>query len=235
MFQFKKFEVEDANCAMKVGTDAVLLGATTDLSRAPNTILDIGTGSGIIALIIAQRSSATQIDAIEIDETAFEQAVFNFENSPWSDRLYCFHAALNELVEDPDLPYDLIVCNPPFFSEDYLSTDPKRNMARFSKALPPQELLQSVAVLLAPNGVFSVIIPYSEQESLIDLARLVNLFPYKITHLKGNPNSPIKRSLLHFSTQKPPQIELDLLVIETERHQYTQKYIELTKDFYIKM
>jgi tRNA1Val (adenine37-N6)-methyltransferase len=103
---------------MKIGTDGVLLGAWTPIENNPISILDIGTGTGVIALMLSQRSTAEQIDALEIDSAAYEQAVDNFENSPWSDRLFCFHAGLDEFVEEPEDEYDLIVSNPPFYSED---------------------------------------------------------------------------------------------------------------------
>ena len=107
MFQFKQFSLEQDRCAMKIGTDGVLLGAWTPIANNPISILDIGTGTGIIALMLAQRSSAEQIDALEIDEDAYEQASDNFENSPWNDRLFCFHAGLDEFVEEPEDEYDL--------------------------------------------------------------------------------------------------------------------------------
>jgi tRNA1Val (adenine37-N6)-methyltransferase len=110
-FSFKKFSIEQDRCAMKVGTDGVLLGAWTPIENNPFSILDIGTGTGIIALMLAQRSNAEQIDALEIDEEAYEQSVDNF-NSPWGDRLFCFHAGLDEFVEEPEDEYDLIISNP---------------------------------------------------------------------------------------------------------------------------
>ena len=122
-FQFKQFSLEQDRCAMKIGTDGVLLGAWTPIENNPFSILDIGTGTGIIALMLAQRSNAEQIDALEIDEDAYEQATDNFENSPWNDRLFCFHAGLDEFVEEPEDEYDLIVSNPPFHGEDYKSSN----------------------------------------------------------------------------------------------------------------
>ncbi len=235
MFRFKKFEVEDGNCAMKVGTDGVLLGALADISRFPNTILDIGTGCGIVALMLAQRTDSQQIDGVEIDELAFEQAVSNFENSPWSDRLFCYHAGFSELVADPDVAYDLIVCNPPFFSENYFSDDERRNLARFSEALPLSELVNGAAVLMSQEGIFVVIIPFLEEAVLIDLAAREQLFPYKICRIKGNEQVAIKRSVLHFCRNFEGQIEYDALVIEISRHHYTSKYVDLTKDFYVNM
>jgi len=219
---------------MKVGTDGVLLGAWTPLSNNPQSILDIGTGTGVIALMLAQRSDAHQIDALEIDEDAYEQAVDNFENSPWSDRLFCYHAALEEFVEDPEDEYDIIVSNPPFYSENYQSDDQRRNLARFSDAMPFEDLIGAAALLLSDNGIFSAVIPYKEESRIVRLAAGGNLYPFKITRVKGTPESDIKRSLIAFS-HNFSECSIDELVIETSRHHYTADYITLTKDFYLKM
>jgi len=233
-FLFKKFKVNQNKSAMKIGTDAVLLGAWTFINRNPFSVLDIGSGTGVIALIIAQKSSSELIDAIEIDDDAYEQCVENFENSSWNDRLFCYHASLEEFVEEIDDKYDLIVSNPPFYSDDYKSDNPQRDIARFQEALPFEHLIESVTQLLSESGVFSVIIPFKEEETFIGLAKDFGLFNNRITRVKGNPNSEIKRSLLEFSLTKD-QVETNELIIETERHQFTQDYINLTKDFYLKM
>jgi tRNA1Val (adenine37-N6)-methyltransferase len=235
MFQFKQFSIEQDRCAMKIGTDGVLLGAWAPVENNPFSILDIGTGTGIIALMLAQRSSAEQIDALEIDEDAYEQATDNFENSPWNDRLFCFHAGLDEFVEEPEDEYDLIVSNPPFYSEDYKSNAEQRDVARFQDAMPFEELIDAAALLLSENGIFSVIIPFKEEERFLALAKELELFPLKITRVKGTPNSKTKRSLLAFSRNVTIDFAQNELIIETARHIYTQEYIELTKDFYLKM
>lgn len=235
MFSFKKFSVQQDKTAMKVGTDGVLLGAWTPINHNPNTILDIGAGTGLIALMLAQRTSAQQIDALEIDEDAYEQATDNFENSPWSDRLFCYHAGLDEFIEEPEDEYDLIVCNPPFYSEDYKTNSEQRDLARFQDAMPFEELIEAADLLLSENGIFSVIIPYKEEEKFIALAILAELYPLKITRVKGTSTSETKRSLLAFSRAKITPIRTDVLVIETSRHNYTAVYTTLTKDFYLKM
>ncbi|HLV70726.1 MAG TPA: methyltransferase [Xanthomarina sp.] len=220
---------------MKIGTDSVLLGAWTSLKKNPFSILDIGSGTGIIALMLAQRSHAELIDAIEIDDEAYEQCVENFENSPWADRLFCFHASLDEFAEEPDgETYDLIVSNPPFYSEDYKTENSQRDLARFADAMPFGHLIESASKLLSENGVFSIIIPYKEEAYIMVLASKVNLFPNRILHVKGSSTSKIKRSLIEFSFNKSI-IQKDELTIETARHQYTTDYINLTKDFYLKM
>jgi tRNA1Val (adenine37-N6)-methyltransferase len=235
MFQFKQFSLEQDRCAMKIGTDGVLLGAWTPIENNPFSVLDIGTGTGIIALMLAQRSAAEQIDSLEIDENAYEQATDNFENSPWNDRLFCFHAGLDEFVEEPEDEYDLIVSNPPFYSEDYKSENEQRDLARFQEAMPFEDLIEAAALLLSENGIFSVIIPFKEESTFLALAKDYELFPIKITHVKGTPTCETKRSLLAFSRNKITPFPIDELIIETARHIYTPEYIALTKDFYLKM
>ena len=235
MFQFKQFSINQDKTAMKVGTDGVLLGAWTPTNHNPFSILDIGTGTGLIALMLAQRTTAEQIDALEIDEDAYEQAVDNFENSPWYDRLFCFHAGLDEFIEEPEDEYDLIVSNPPFHAEDYKTENEQRDLARFQEAMPFEDLVEAADLLLSENGILAVIIPYKEESRFIALAKDFELFPIKITRIKGTPNTEIKRSLLAFSRLEITDILTDELVIETDRHIYTPEYISLTKDFYLKM
>lgn len=232
-FIFKQFTIQQDRCAMKVGTDGVLLGAWTPLINNPFNILDIGAGTGLIALMLAQRSNAEQIDAIEIDDDAYEQATENFENSPWNDRLYCYHAGLDEFVDEVDEEFDLIVSNPPFYTDDYKSGDNQRDNARFEDALPFEELVEAADFFLSDPGIFSLIIPYKEEEKLVRLCAERGLFPLKITRVKGTPTAEIKRSLLAFSRIEQTPIS-DILVIETARHQYTPEYMALTKEFYLK-
>jgi len=239
LFIFKQFTVNQDRCAMKVGTDAVLLGAWTPVDHHPISLLDIGSGTGIIALMLAQRSHAKCIDAIEIDEDAYEQCVENFEQSQWNDRLFCYHASLLEFTEEIEDKYELIVSNPPFLPPP---TPPKgegvpsisRKTARFYDALPFEHLVESVSKLLSKRGVFSVILPFQEEENFLALASKVNLFSFRILHVKGNPSSEIKRSLIAFSFNKK-DIKTEDLIIETSRHVYTKDYIDLTKGFYLKM
>ena len=234
-FQFKQFSVEQDRCAMKIGTDGVLLGAWTPISNNPFSILDIGTGTGIIALMLAQRSNAGQIDALEIDEEAYEQSVDNFENSPWSDRLFCFHAGLDEFVDEPEDEYDLIVSNPPFYTEDYKTENEQRDLARFQDAMPFNDLIEAADLLLSENGIFAVIIPYKEEHNFLAIAKDYELYPMKITRVKGIATTEIKRSLLAFSRKETIDFQIDELIIEISRHQYASEYISLTKDFYLKM
>ncbi|MCL9768826.1 methyltransferase [Flavobacterium sp. HXWNR69] len=234
MFKFKQFSVDQDRCAMKIGTDGVLLGAWTPLINNPYNILDIGAGTGILSLMLAQRSNAEQIDAIEIDEDAYEQCVENFEASPWGDKLFCFHAGLDEFVDEPEDEYDLIISNPPFYTDDYKSATTSRDLARFEDALPFEELIEAAELLLSDNGIFSVIIPYKEEERFVAMCKELDLFPLKITRVKGTPTSEIKRSLLAFCRMEQTPL-IDELIIEISRHNYTSEYIELTKEFYLKM
>jgi tRNA1Val (adenine37-N6)-methyltransferase len=234
-FTFKQFSIEQDKTAMKVGTDGVLLGSWAPIDHNPFSILDIGAGTGIIALMLAQRTSAEQIDALEVDEEAYEQAVDNFENSPWGDRLFCFHAGLDEFIEEPEDEYDLIVSNPPFYAEDYKTENDQRDLARFQDAMPFEELIEAADLLLSENGIFAVILPFKEEQKFISLAKEFELYPTKITHVKGTPKSEIKRSLLAFSRNENQVFDIDELIIEIDRHVYTPEYIELTKDFYLKM
>jgi tRNA1Val (adenine37-N6)-methyltransferase len=185
--------------------------------------------------MLAQRTSAEMIDAIEIEEGAYEECVENFENSPWNDRLFCFHAGLDEFVEEPEVLYDLIVCNPPFYEEHYKSEKPQRDLARFQDAMPFEELLEAVDFLLSDDGVFSVIIPFHEEEKFMLTATDSSLFPFKVTRVKGHASAAIKRSLMAFGRKKILDIQIDELIIENGRHQYSESYQTLTKDFYIKM
>ena len=238
-FTFKQFQVNQDRCAMKIGTDGVLLGAWTPLINNPFNVLDIGAGTGILSLMLAQRSNAAPnnvgiIDAIEIDEDAYEQCVENFEASPWGDKLFCFHAGLDEFVDEPEDEYDLIISNPPFYTDDYKTDNTSRDLARFEDALPFEELIEAAALLLSDNGIFSVIIPYKEEERFVSICKELDLFPLKITRVKGTPTSEIKRSLLAFCRIEQTPL-IDELVIEISRHNYTSEYIELTKEFYLKM
>lgn len=233
-FKFKQFTVKQDCCAMKIGTDGVLLGAWTSVKHNPFSILDVGAGTGVLSLMLAQRSNAQQIEAIEIDDDAYEQCAENFENSPWNDRLFCYHASLLEFVEEVEDAFDLIICNPPFYSEDYKTENKSRDLARFNDAMPFKHIIYAVAHLLAEDGLFSIVIPKKEEDDFVALANTIGLFPQRILHVRGNPDADVKRSLIEFSyTEK--EVEILELIIETDRHNYTEDYVNLTKDFYLKM
>ena len=236
-FQFKEFTVHQDKTAMKIGTDAVLLGAWCNLGEFPDTILDVGSGTGIISLMLAQRSDAMTIDAVEIDTNAYEQTVENFEQSDWGDRLFCYNASFVEFAEEmseDEEEYDIIVSNPPFYTDNYETEDVARNKARFTSSLSFEELLKGVSEILSEYGKFSTIIPFKEEENFIELAKNHNLYLNRVCRVKGTPTTEIKRSLLELSFVETT-IQEEELIIETKRHQYTDAYINLTKDFYLKM
>ncbi len=233
-FKFKQFTIQQDKTAMKVGTDGVLLGAWVHLDLYPFSILDIGAGTGLIALMLAQRSNAELIDAIELNDEAYEQTVENFENSDWGDRLFCYHASLQEFTDEIEDTYDLIISNPPFYTSTYKELSEERAMARHTKSLSYSELLISTVKLLSENGSCAFIIPYKEERNFIALANKNNLFLNRVTYVKGTENTAIKRILMQFSFFEKP-IEKTELIIEIERHKYTAYYIELTKDFYLNM
>ena len=233
-FQFKQFIIHQNKTAMKVGTDGVLLGSWAKISAKAERILDIGTGTGLIALMMAQRSVAKVVDAVELNEAAYQQAAENFKGSNWSERLFCYHSSFQEFSNEMKGNYDLIVSNPPFHISTHKTVLEDRGMARHSYRLPFSELLLGVAKLLNKKGSCAFIIPFSAQNNFITLAEKNGLFPFQITHVKGNNESPIKRSLLQFSFVKNEILKKEL-VIENSRHIYTKDYIELVKDFYLKM
>lgn len=222
---------------MKVGTDAVLLGAWCPLSHHIDTILDIGAGTGVISLMLAQRSDAATIDAVEIESDAFEQTTENFENSDWGDRLFCYHTSFDDFVSEmvfEEEQYDLIVTNPPFYTDVFETKDIARNKARFTSSLSFESLLSGASKLLSKKGKFSVVIPYKEENNFVKLALKEQLFLNTICRVKGTENSEIKRSLMTFSFSNKT-IKESFIVIENSRHVYTEAYINLTKDFYLKM
>lgn len=232
-FSFKQFEVHQDRCAMKIGTDGVLLGCWAPVDNV-YSVLDIGAGTGVVSLIIAQRSTAETIDAVEIDEDAYEQTVENFEKSPWGDRLFCYHASFQEFFTEIDDKYDLIISNPPFYTENYKTDNKKRDLARFEDALPFEHLLYGSSKLLSDTGRLVIILPYKAEEEIITVAEQFHLYPQKITRVKGSSDADTKRSLIVLSFGRK-EIIYDELVIEITRHQYTDEYIKLTKDFYLNM
>jgi tRNA1Val (adenine37-N6)-methyltransferase len=236
-FQFKEFTIHQDKTAMKVGTDGVLLGAWSSVTDFPDSILDIGAGTGVVSLMLAQRSDALNIDAVELDENAYEQTVENFERSSWSDRLYCYHATFQEFASEiaaDEETYDLIVSNPPFYTAGFETENSARNKARSTSFLSFEELVEGVVNIISKNGKFVVILPFLEERNFISLAAKNNLFLNRVCRVQGNSLSEIKRTLLEFSLTKT-NIKEEHLIIELSRHQYTEAYVNLTKDFYLKM
>jgi len=229
-FSFKKFTVYHDRCAMKVGTDGVLLGAWTRLEHT-HRVLDIGTGTGLIALMLAQRKPDCSITAIDIDAEAIGQARENIQASPWQDRIV---ASLQDVRTFRSVEcYDTIVSNPPYFVNSMKCPDGQRNTARHTDTLDVMDLLAQVDVLLAANGRFSIIIPSEQLDALIQAAGRVGLYPSRRTDVITRPGIPPKRVLLEFVRTRVPLLT-DELVVELARHCYSEEYIALTKEFYLK-
>ena len=229
-FRFKQFLINQNKTAMKVGTDGVLLGAWVDVSNA-GSILDIGTGTGLIAIMLAQRSDAN-IDAVEIEESAASQARENIANCKWAKRISIFHQSVQKFAVLSAQKYDLIVSNPPYFTNSLKSSDLTRDCARHTEQLPYHELLSSIDRLLSENGRFAGIFPYVEGNTFIAMASAHGLYCTKKTNVYGKTNGRLKRLLLEFRRTKIP-LEEDSLEIRTAEGNYAEKYIELTKDFYL--
>jgi Predicted O-methyltransferase len=229
-FRFKQFTVGQDLCAMKVGTDGVLLGAWTNI-RDAETILDAGTGTGLIALMLAQRSQG-RIDAIDIDEGAFRQAELNFRQSPFAERLRSVHVALQDY--HPTKHYDLIVSNPPYFSQSLPSPDESRTTARHDDNLSLDELINHSVRLLSHKGRICLILPSERIDDALASASNHGLFLIRKILVCPTVSSPPKRVLLEFS-RIHRTMEEDELAIEKERHVYTEAFIGLTKAYYMKM
>ncbi len=215
---------------MKVGTDGVLLGAWADVSNV-HSILDIGTGTGLIALMLAQRCRA-QIEAVELDPKAAQQAQNNFQNSPWASRLACFENDVNQFM--PTGKYDLIVSNPPYFPNNDQMKSPTRQWARNTGLLSHESLFHLAKQWLGDDGTFALIYPHDLKDLFLSLAKENHLHPKRITFIRGQPNSLLTRILTEFSFQKTI-VEQNELIVEHRRNDYTQDYIDLTKTFYLKM
>lgn len=230
-FRFKQFEIFQDQTAMKVGTDGVLLGAWANLYHGKQ-ILDIGSGTGLISLMLAQRFSEALIDAVELDESAYQQTKENFLNSKFEARLTITQIPIQSFISPTK--YDLIVSNPPFFVNNERVDLDARKAARQQETLTFEDLLAKTKDLLAAQGVASFIIPFDLEENFLAIAKNLTLYPKRIVHVKGNEEAPIKRSLIELSFNAK-DVTYSSLVIEIGRHQYTDDYIRLTKEFYLKM
>jgi tRNA1Val (adenine37-N6)-methyltransferase len=230
-FQFKQFSIDDSNCAMKIGTDGCLLGAWADVSEA-KSILDIGTGSGVIALMLAQRSTA-RINAVEIDGDAFRQATENFNDSPWANRLSVTHSSIQEYIKGCEKKYDLIVCCPPYFINSLKTNDKKRRLARHTDSLSFEELLSGTMRLLEPDGKFCTIIPADLVKLFSDIALIEGFFVTKITEVFPKEEAPIVRTLLQLERTRKKCARNCISILDKEGKSYTSEYKKLTGGFYI--
>jgi len=230
-FNFKQFTINQDKCSFKVGTDGVLLGACADLSEAKN-ILDIGTGTGLIALMLAQRSEAN-IVAIEPDRDSFTQACSNVTGSKWNKRIKVENTSLQD-YNPGTLRFDLIVSNPPFFSDSLRNPDAGKAAARHNDTLSNKDLLEGAVRLMAEGGRLQVIMPYVEGNILIAEAQEYGLYCNKILKIRPLPTSEIRRLLLTFSRYKQKVNEKFLTIERGKRHEFTEEYKALTRDFYLK-
>lgn len=228
-FHFKQFTVWQDQCAMKVGTLACILGAYAS-ATAPKQILDIGAGTGLLALMLAQRFPEAAIDAVEIEAGAFRQASVNLKESRWKSRIHLIHGDI--LGFSSSCKYDLIVSNPPFFEKYLKSPDDKTNLARHNDHLPFAGLLAKVKELLAPEGSFYVLLPPFEMKRLENLALAKGLFPKKELHIYNFPGQPAKAVVSAFSHEKK-NCANEALVIRDEDKNYTSEFISMLKDFYL--
>lgn len=231
MFRFKKFVIEQEWCAMKVGTDGVLLGAwATGGSR----ILDVGTGTGIIALMLAQRCPQAHVTAIDIDEGAVRQALHNVAQSPFSDRVEVLQETVQEHAGNAgrsrnagkNVNYDAIVSNPPFFIDSLQAPDRQRNMARHAETLTYAQLMQAAWRLLADGGEFSVVVPFDYRRRMEDEATFVGFFPSRVCAVRTAAHKPVKRFLLAFRKHPCPCERTEITLGD-------EAYTQLTQEFYL--
>ena len=228
IFRFKQFSVRHDRCAMKVGTDGVLLGAWGAVEG--KRILDIGTGTGLIALMAAQRNPEADVLGIDIDESAVAQASENVAESPFSRQIECI--LQDVLTFESEAPFDAILCNPPFFTEDTLPDNRSRALARNNKCLPFPQLIKKVAVLLAENGTFSLIVPSGLVQEIVGLCMENGLHLIRRCQIHTTARKPPRRTLLEFSRQNRSCEMLTLRLVADDGTR-SQQYKELTKDFYL--
>lgn len=219
MFQFKQFTIEQELCAMKVGTDGVLLGAWAHGGRR---VLDVGTGTGVIALMMAQRCLEAQVTAIDIDERAIKQARQNVLQSPFVERISVLQQAVQEHLGE----YESIVSNPPFFIDSLQAPDEQRNMARHTATLSYGELMKAAYRLLTDDGEFSVVVPFDYRHRMEDEAVFVGFFPSRVCGVKTTERKPAKRYLLAFRKHPCPCEKTEITIGD-------EAYNRLTQDFYL--
>ncbi|MFC3159585.1 tRNA1Val (adenine37-N6)-methyltransferase [Chryseobacterium arachidis] len=225
-FTFKQFEIQQTQNVFRVGTDGVLLGALASVDTV-SKVLEVGTGTGLISLMLAQRNSQAKFFGIDINEQAAELTKLNFENSPFSSRLKNIHQDFKNF--ETDILFDLIVSNPPYFE---VSDSGKDKIARQTVELNFEQLISKSSVLLSPNGTFSVIIPVEAGNYFVKIAMENRLFLTRKINIKGIENSKTKRLILEFSLTEKGLEESDF-VIEKSPRQYSDQYLELTKEFHV--
>lgn len=234
VFKFKQFSVHQDACAMKVGTDATLLGAWADLQRAEN-ILDIGTGTGVLALMAAQRNLAAKITAVELDEAAFHQAKNNFNISPWANRLRVFHRAIQKF--ETENKFEIIISNPPFYdhTKHLKAAEEQRRLARSTDTLAYADLCASASRLLSPEGSFQLILPTVAEDDFVKTAASNQLKLYRKTLVFPKATKAANRVLMAFSKVEKSYSESSLSIRNagSDYHDYSPEFIELLRDFLI--
>ncbi len=231
-FSFKQFKIFHDKCAMKVGTDGVLLGAwcnVLDVRKA----LDIGTGSGLIAIMLAQRNRDCVIDAVEIDETAYNQALENIAGCPWNTRINVHHSSFQDFSQKNHDTYDLIVSNPPYFQNSLPNPSPDRSAARHAHSLPIRDMINGVKKLLNPGGRYCMIMPVPEARIFVEQASVSGLFCRAVTAVLPNPGKPPKRYLLEFNSTQGDITNSEIIIELEIRHNYSNEFKKLTEDFYL--
>lgn len=218
---------------MKVGIDGVLLGAWTDVTNAER-ILDVGTGSGLIALMLAQRSEAT-ISAIDIDADAVIQANENIENSVWKNKMSATQVTIQELAESTDTKFDLIVSNPPFFVNSLKAPEKKRNTARHTDTLTHEELIDNALKLVSKNGRISIILPVEEGGKCIEYAFSKKLYCKRVVKVQPRPEKPAHRLLIELTPVECETQSSELCIENGERHSYTEEFSTLLRSYYLKL
>ncbi len=218
---------------MKVGTDGILLGAWADVGGVAS-ILDIGAGTGLIAIMLAQRTGTADIHAVEIDEAACGQAATNMASSPWADRLTAIRSSVQDFSKTTRQQYGLIVSNPPFFTGGTFSNSQDKNAVRHTVKLPHGDLLVAVRSLLAPDGKFCAILPNLEGLRFIELASTYGLFCSKITGVKPLENKPVERLLLQFGHSEQTLVKDELVIQKSgSANDWTEEFVALTGAFYL--
>lgn len=231
-FAFKQFNVKQDKCAMKVGTDAVLLGSWIQPNGSTH-ILDIGTGTGVIALMLAQKTNAS-IVGIDIDVSATQQAQENVDESKFKNSITLFNTSFQDYVKTTSLKFQLIVSNPPFFEQSLKSSDEKRSNARHADVLPFDELLEGVIKVLDESGKFCLILPTLEADKFRNMAQKKGLYLSKLLRVKSRVDKDTdKRHLMQFEFKPTEFSEETIAIEEDQRHSYTQAYKELTKAYYL--
>ena len=231
-FQFKQFTVHQQHCAMKVGTDGTLLGAWALASESPCRILDIGTGTGLIALMMAQRYPQAKVTAIDIDDGAVRQSKENVSASPFVDRINVIKADV--LTFEEEEKYDSIVCNPPFFEDSLTCPDPQRTEARHTVSLGYRQLMEAAFRLVKDDGCFSLIIPSDCRERLESEAHLRGFFLSRVCSIQTTPKKAPKRYMIELSKQPVNEVDTTNGILESSPQVRSDWYRELTKEFYIK-